>query len=172
MGVGKVARGGGSEKIGCGMARPRSGVYLEMVKMRIFSKSVVLVIAVAGLAGCQSSPQKRIAKNEEAFAAMPVEAQAAIRAGRVEVGFTPVQVEMAKGKADRVGRRTTATGEQLTWIYEKGSSGLGFGLGIGGGSGGLGGGVGVSTGGRGPSLDYVVVFTDGVVSSVEDYSGK
>jgi hypothetical protein len=133
--------------------------------------SLVLVAGVLALAGCGSTPQKRIAKNEAAFAAMEPGAQAAIRAGRVEVGFTPKQVELAKGKPDRVLRRTTAKGEEQSWIYEKRASGLGFGIGIGGGSGGLGGGIGVSSGGRGPSTACVVSFADGVVSSVEDYTG-
>lgn len=132
------------------------------------------MVAVLGMAvaGCQSTPAKRIAKNETAFSTMSPEAQAAIRAGRVEVGFTPVQVEMAKGKPDRVVRRTTAQGEGQSWIYEKRGSGLGFGLGIGGGSGGLGGGVGVSTGGRGTNVAYVVNFSGGVVSAVDDYTAR
>ena len=123
-------------------------------------------------AGCSSTPEKRIAKNEAAFAAMPSDVQAKIRSGQVAVGFTPQQVELAKGKPDRVGKRTTAKGEEQSWIYEKRASGLGFGIGVGGGSGGMGGGVGVSTGGRGPEVGYVVNFAEGVVSSVEDYTRK
>ena len=133
------------------------------------------VVVAAGLlltTGCQSTPGERIAKNEAAFAAMPTDVQAKIRAGDVGVGFTPEQVELAKGKPDRVGRRTTAKGEEQSWIYEKRASGLGVGIGVGGGSGGMGGGVGLSTGGRGPDVAYVVNFSGGVVSSVEDYSGK
>ena len=137
------------------------------------------VVVAAGLlltTGCQSTPGERIAKNEAAFAAMPTDVQAKIRAGDVGVGFTPEQVELAKGKPDRVGRRTTAKGEEQSWIYEKRdekrASGLGVGIGVGGGSGGMGGGVGLSTGGRGPDVAYVVNFSGGVVSSVEDYSGQ
>lgn len=129
-------------------------------------------LALATAAGCRSTPEKRIAKNEAAFAAMPADVQAKVRAGRVEPGFTPLQVELAKGKPDRVVRRTTAKGEEQSWIYEKRASGLGFGLGVGGGSGGMGGGVGVSTGGRGPSAAYVVNFAGGVVYSVEDYAAR
>ena len=139
--------------------------------MRILSVAILAAVGLA-VAGCRSTPEKRIAKNEAAFAAMPAEVQAKIRAGQVEVGFTPQQVELAKGKPDRVVRRTTARGEEQSWIYEKRASGLGFGLGVGGGSGGMGGGVGVSTGGRGPDVAYVVNFSEGVASSVEDYTGK
>jgi hypothetical protein len=109
---------------------------------------------------------------DAAFAAMPADVQAKIRAGQVAVGFTPQQVELAKGKPDRVGKRTTAKGEEQSWIYEKRASGLGFGIGVGGGSGGMGGGVGLSTGGRGPEVAYVVNFSGGVVSSVEDYGAR
>lgn len=141
------------------------------MKSRILLAVMVVASALA-MAGCQSTPEKRIAKNEAVFAAMPAQVQAAVRAGRVEVGFTPQQVELAKGKADRVVRRTTAKGEEQSWIYEKRASGLGFGIGVGGGSGGMGGGVGVSTGGRGPNVAYVVNFSGGVVSSVEDYTAR
>jgi hypothetical protein len=141
------------------------------MKTRILMAAIMAAGALA-VAGCQSTPEKRIAKNEAAFAAMPADVQAKIRAGEVAVGFTPQQVELAKGKADRVVRRTTAKGEEQSWIYEKRASGLGFGIGVGGGSGGMGGGVGVGTGGRGPEVAYVVNFSGGVVASVEDYAAR
>ena len=142
------------------------------MKTRTLLPVIIMAAAALAVAGCQSTPEKRIAKNEAAFAAMPTDVQAKIRAGEVAVGFTPQQVELAKGKPDRVGKRTTAKGEEQSWIYEKRASGLGFGIGVGGGSGGMGGGVGVSTGGRGPEVGYVVNFSGGVVSSVEDYTDK
>ena len=131
------------------------------------------MFAVAGglaAAGCSSTPEKRIAKDQAAFAAMPAETQAKIRAGQVEVGFTAAQVKLAKGEPDRIGRRTSAGGQEEVWTYERKKSGLGFGLGIGGGSGGMGGGVGVSTGGRGPEVAMRVILSGGVVTAVEDYS--
>lgn len=138
-----------------------------------FVRSVLLVAAVISLAGCRSTPEKRIAANEAAFAAMPAEVQAAVRAGRVELGFTRQQVELARGRPDRVVTRTTAKGEEQAWIYERRRTGFGFGVGVGGGSGGMGGGVGLSTGGRGAAVAYVVNFAGGVVASVEDYdSGR
>ena len=135
------------------------------------SLGVLLATAAMTMVGCQSTPQKRIAKNEASFAAMSPSAQAAIREGRVEIGFTPEQVELARGKPARVVRRTTAQGEEQSWIYERRGSRLGVGLGVGGGSGGVGGGVGVSSGGRAPNIAYVVHFAGGVVRSVEDYGG-
>lgn len=141
------------------------------MKMRL-AGVIVLAAAATAMTGCGSTPEKRIAENEAVYAAMSPEAQAAVRAGRVEVGFTPPQVELARGKPDRVVRRTTAKGREQSWIYEKRGSGLGIGLGIGGGSGGLGGGVGAGTSTRGSDVSYVVNFAAGVVYSVEDYGAK
>lgn len=134
--------------------------------------AVLGFMAALVVAGCSSTPDSRIKKQESAFAAMPVEVQAKIRAGTVEVGYTPQQVTLARGKPDRVGKRTTATGTDEVWTYEKRASGLGFGIGVGGGSGGMGGGVGVGTGGGSPEVELRVVFSGGVVSAVEDYRKK
>lgn len=128
---------------------------------------VAAVCAVLFLAGCQSTPEKRIAKKQETFAAMPADVQAMIRRGEVAVGFTEEQVRLAKGDPDRVGRRTTAGGESVVWTYEKRSGGFGFGLGVGGGSGGMGGGVGLSTGGGRVDVDSRIIFEGGVVTAVE-----
>lgn len=130
----------------------------------------VLGAVVLVMAGCSSTPEKRIAKEQEAFDAMPAETRAKIRAGLVEIGFTPQQVLLAKGEPDGKGRRTTSAGEEEVWTYERKKSGLGFGVGVGGGSGGMGGGVGVSTGGRPPEIETRVMFAGGVVSAVEDYA--
>lgn len=140
------------------------------MKPRFFLSAVAAVLVVAW-SGCASTPEKRIAKEREVFAAMPPEVQSKIRAGVVEIGFTTTQVRLAKGEPDRVGRRTTTSGEELVWTYERGKSGVGLGLGLGIGSGGMGGGVGVSSGGRGPEIAMRVIFSEGVVSAVEDYGG-
>lgn len=144
----------------------RTGDYRARMKTRTW----LVLLGVMGLAGCASTPEKRIAKETEVFSAMPAETQAKIRAGEVEIGFTTTQVKLAKGEPDRVGRRTTTAGEEEVWTYERKKSGLSFGLGIGGGSGGLGGGVGVSTGGRDPDVAMRVMFSAGLVSAVEDYT--
>jgi hypothetical protein len=127
-----------------------------------------LVLGMALLAGCQSTPEKRIAKNQDAFEAMPADVRSKIRNGEIAVGFTEQQVRLAKGEPDRIGRRTTADAELVVWTYEKRSGGLGFGLGVGGGSGGLGGGVGVSTGGGRIDVDLRVIFDGGVVTAIEN----
>ena len=104
------------------------------------------------------------------FEAMPAEVQAQIRAGEVEIGFTMTQVRLAKGEPDRVGRRTTAAGEEVVWTYLREKSRVGLGLGLGLGSGGVGGGVGVSSGGGGPDVALRAIFVEGVVTALEDYS--
>jgi hypothetical protein len=141
------------------------------MKTHVRSGAALLLglIAVFALGGCASSPESRIKKEQAAFEAMPVEEQAKIKAGEVAVGFTPLQVTLARGKPDRMGKRTSASGQEEVWTYERRPSGLSVGLGVGGGSGGLGGGVGVSSGGRAPEVELRVIFTGGVVSAVEDF---
>ncbi|MDX2186404.1 MAG: hypothetical protein SFV32_05700 [Opitutaceae bacterium] len=116
--------------------------------------------------GCQSSPEDRIAKQQDVFAAMPAEVQDKIRKGEVAVGFTPEQVRLARGKPDNIAKRSTASGESEVWTYNKRGSGLGIGIGIGGGSGGMGGGVGVSSRGE-TEVDMRVVFERNIVTAVE-----
>lgn len=125
--------------------------------------------AVFALGGCASGPGSRIKKEQAAFEAMPAEAQEKIKAGEVAVGFTPLQVTLARGKPDRVGRRTSEAGQEEVWTYERRGPGLSFGLGVGAGSGGLGGGVGVSSGGRASEVELRVIFSGGVVTAVENY---
>lgn len=131
--------------------------------------AMFLALSAIAFSGCQSTPAKRIAKDQAVFAAMPAEAQAKIKNGQIAIGFTETQVVLAKGKPDRIGSRTTAAGEEIVWTYEQRASGLGLGLGIGGGSGGLGGGVGVSTGGRSREVSMRVAFSGGVVSAIENH---
>lgn len=135
------------------------------------TRTLLVLMAMAGLAGCASTPEKRIAKEPEVFAALPPETQAKIRAGQVEIGFTMTQVKLAKGKPDTVGRRTTAAGEEEVWTYERRKSNVSFGVGVGGYNDGRSAGVGVSTGGHDhyPNVDMRVIFAGGVVAAVEDY---
>lgn len=128
------------------------------------------LIFVVLLAAACASPKARIRRHQAAFDAYPSEVQAKIRAGEVEVGFTPEQVEIALGVPDRKYVRKTAAGNQDVWGYGAGSArprlGLSFGMGSGGGGGSYGGGVGVeSEAGRDERAR--VVFQEGRVVSVE-----
>jgi hypothetical protein len=52
----------------------------------------LLPILFLAVAGCATGPAGRIAENQAAFAAWPPDVQAAVRAGKIGIGFTPEQV--------------------------------------------------------------------------------
>lgn len=68
------------------------------------------------VAGC-STPARRIERHPDRFAAFPPEAQALIREGRIDLGFTPEMVEMALGKPTRVLTRRDEQGTEEIWSY-------------------------------------------------------
>ena len=121
---------------------------------------VLLLLAACG------SPQSRIKRNKEQFAAYPLEIQARIKAGEVDVGFTAEMVRMALGDPARKTMRTTAQSVQEVWTYGETSVRPGLGVAIGGG--GFGGFGGVSVGSEASSRDSaMVVFEGGKVVSIE-----
>lgn len=75
----------------------------------------VLAVVLA-LAGC-ASPRARIEKNPEVFAALPADVQAAVREGRIDIGFSKDAVYLALGRPDRQYRRTTAQGTVSVWSF-------------------------------------------------------
>jgi hypothetical protein len=124
-------------------------------------------LAALVLAAC-STVASRIDDNRAAFNSYPPAVQQKIRAGQVDIGFTPDMVRMALGDPDHRYERTTAAGQSEIWGYS--SRGPQFSIGIGGfgGSGNFGGGVGVSTGSYGPLPDALsVIFQDGKVVAVD-----
>ena len=68
------------------------------------------------LAGC-ATPEKRIQQNQEVFDAFPVAAQARIRGGQIDLGFTPDMVRIALGEPHRQTLRRSADGEVEIWSY-------------------------------------------------------
>jgi hypothetical protein len=136
-----------------------------------------LLLAGAGLvSGCASSPDSRIKKNQELFNSLPPQAQASIRAGKVDIGFTPDMVLLALGDPDRRYMRTNERGSTEVWAYAAKSSGPAVSLGLGFGMGrgvGLGTGIGVVTGGGDRADDRTrVLFEGGKVASVEQAMPK
>jgi hypothetical protein len=133
--------------------------------MRLLS----LLLVVALLGGCTSTPDTRIAKSRATFDQLPAEAQQKIKAGQVEVGFTPEMVQLALGDPDRVFTRHSDRGDTEVWGYR--TRGPRFSIGIGMGTFGrhssVGGGVGVSTGGDDPEEKVRVEFRDGKVTAVD-----
>ena len=139
-----------------------------------------LILTGAGLvSGCSSSsPDARIRRNQELFNSLPPEAQASIRDGRVQVGFTPDMVLLALGEPDRRYMRTNEQGSSEVWAYTTRSSsssvslGLGMGMGMGRSSR-MSTAIGVTTGGGDQANDWArIVFQGGRVSSVEQASKR
>lgn len=127
-----------------------------------------LTLGILLAAGC-STPDGRIAERRALFDSLPAETQTKIRAGEVEVGYTPDMVSLALGKPDRTFMRTTNAGTSEVWAYrsKRPSFSVGFGVGGGGGSTSVGAGVGMSTDGNRDDDRLRVVFEGGRVASVE-----
>lgn len=123
---------------------------------------------IALLSAC-SSPDSRIDSNRAAFDQYPAEVQAKIRAGKVDVGFTPEMVKLALGEPSRQLTRKTDAGEVEVWMYadNKPQISLGFGIGSVGRNSGMGMGVSTSTGGYQDDEKIRVEFRAGLVASVE-----
>ena len=69
------------------------------------------------LAGCATTPESRIHQNRELFDALPVAAQARIRGGQIDLGFTPDMVRIALGDPQHKALRRVAAGETEIWLY-------------------------------------------------------
>lgn len=126
------------------------------------------LLLVALLSAC-STPDSRIDSNRAAFDQYPAAVQEKIRAGRVDVGFTPAMVRLALGEPNRTFTRKTETGEAEVWIYTDNKPAISFGIGYasGGSRSATGIGVGTSTGGREADEKARVEFRDGLVFAVE-----
>ena len=68
------------------------------------------------LAGC-ATPAKRIEQNQDLFDSFPVAAQARIRGGQIDLGFTPDMVRIALGEPHCKTLRRAADGETEIWLY-------------------------------------------------------
>ncbi len=134
--------------------------------MRYLNLTGLLLLAV--LSGC-SSPQSRIDSNRAAFDKFPAEVQEKIRAGRIDVGYTPEMVRLALGEPARKVTRKTETGDAEIWIYTDNKPQFSFGFGVASGGYRSGSAVGVSTSTGGYEADEKarVEFRNGRVESVE-----
>jgi hypothetical protein len=130
------------------------------MKASAFTAAALLAAALAACSG----PKSRIREHQAEFDAYPPAVQRKIRAGQVEVGFSPRQVALALGRPDRIFTRKTAAVDQEVWSYGVGETSVGFGVGFGGGP------VGIGVAASPPverGARMRVVFQNDVVVSIE-----
>ena len=128
--------------------------------------SLLALAALIALAAC-ATPDSRIRGDQSRFDQYPASTQEKIRAGQIDVGFTPEQVQMALGKPDRAYTRESTGGASEVWSYSDSRPGLSFGLGaFSGGATSVGGGVSVGSGGDADEK-LRVVFEGGKVTAIE-----
>ena len=135
--------------------------------MRILQILTATLLLLFTAAGCATTPQARIEKNRAAFDSYSAEVQEKIRAGNVDLDFTPPMVRFALGEPERELRRASAAGEEDVWVYRRTAAGFGFGLGIGGGRTGYGAGVSLSTATNNDEDAMRVIFREGKVTAIE-----
>jgi hypothetical protein len=75
------------------------------------------MVALFAVAGCVSTPAKRIQADPATFARFPPDVQAKVQKGEVEVGFTRDMVRLALGRPQRISTRTTEAGQLEIWLY-------------------------------------------------------
>lgn len=121
------------------------------------------------LAGCASTPADRIANNPALFDTFPPPVRQKIRAGEVDVGFTPDMVRLALGEPSRVFSRQTEAGATELWVYHDNGPRFSFGVGVGsfGRHSATSVGVSTSTGGYDPDEKMRVEFRNGHVTAVD-----
>jgi hypothetical protein len=121
------------------------------------------------LAACSTTPAERIANNPALFDTFPPPVRQKIRAGEVDVGFTPEMVRLALGEPTRIFSRQTESGATELWIYHDNSPRFSFGVGVGtfGRHSATSVGVSSSTGGYDPEEKMHVEFRNGHVTAVE-----
>jgi len=81
-----------------------------------FSSAIIILLASWCVSSC-STPESRINKNPELFASFPLDVQAKVQQGQVDIGFTGDMVIMALGEPNRKYTRQTSTGVHEVWSY-------------------------------------------------------
>lgn len=100
--------------------------------MKTLRPLLALALA-AGLTGCVSV-EKRIQAHQAEFDRWPAEVQVAVKAGKIDLGFTKEQVTVAAGQPDQVFTRTSESGEEEIWAYYDKGPRFSIGVGVGTGS--------------------------------------
>lgn len=90
--------------------------------MKYFFKKIVWIVPVLAWIffafGCAHTPETRIAKNPELFERLTPEEQESVKAGQVQIGYTPEMVFLALGEPDQKITRRTKEDELNVWIYQ------------------------------------------------------
>ncbi|MDD2239256.1 MAG: hypothetical protein PHO14_10925 [Kiritimatiellae bacterium] len=81
--------------------------------LRLLSVPLLLLL----LAGCATTPARRIQRNQELFDSLPVAEQARIRGGQIALGYTADMVRIALGDPQRQLTRRTPDSESAIWLY-------------------------------------------------------
>ncbi len=137
------------------------------MKTKLLFTSLLAGLALATV-GC-STTQSRASHARE-FASWPPAVQQTVLAGKIDVGFTREQVQVALGSPDYTYARTTADGTSEVWGYRDRGPRFSFGVGMGSfhGNTAVGTGIGVSTGGHVDEKVRVIFDRTGRVASVEE----
>ena len=138
------------------------------MKHHVSSFVAILAALMVIVTGC-STTNSRIKDHQASFDATPPAVQDKIRAGQIDIGFTPEQVTMALGNPDRSYTRTTARGTSEVWAYADHKPAFSIGIGVAGGGGStmVGSGVAVSSGNDRFDDKLRVVFEGDRVVAVE-----
>lgn len=134
--------------------------------MKTLLLPIFAILLLVG-SGC-ASVDSRVSDHQAAFDTWPADVQEKVRAGKVEMGFSPEMVEVALGKPDRTSSRTTAGGQADVWIYFEKAPKVSFGFGFGSSSGSSGMGAGVRVGDNFRDDENMrVIFEGGKVTAIE-----
>ncbi len=129
---------------------------------------LVLTMSVLMLVVSCASTDSRVRSHQAAFDSWPADVQQKVRAGKIEMGFTPEMVRVALGEPERVISRTTDHGVAEGWVYGDKAPKFSFGIGMGSahGSSAVGGGVTVGDTFRDDEA-MRVIFEGGKVTAIE-----
>lgn len=129
---------------------------------------LVLTMSLLMLVASCATPESRVRRHQAAFESWPADVQQKVRAGQVDVGFTPEMVRVALGEPERTFTRTTAQGSADVWVFAERGPKFSFGIGMGSmrGSSAVGGGVTVGDTFR-DNEAMRVIFENGRVSALE-----
>ena len=83
-----------------------------------FISLITLVLTVTLLTGCNTF-ERRAQKKADVFASLPPETKARLENKVIQIGDSPDMVYIAVGHPDEKKATATASGETLTWIYNR-----------------------------------------------------